>query len=149
MPLNLALFLVFLSSSSLNIHLVSLPCSHYGIFLPLFPVVTFLGHPSFTFIIFTLGCCTHICGTYLCEVKLVGVGCRRIPSGEHQGNDDLLAFPYSPAGCLLKMGMLVLEETAVRDTYRKMQRLYMYISPYPKHSLPLILDLSVYSMFLI
>lgn len=91
MASNLALII---SSSFLNIHLVSLRLarSRYHFFF-FSPVVTFLGHPSLTFIIFTLGCCTHICGAYLREVQPVGVGCSGDPSGEHQGNDDLPGVP--------------------------------------------------------
>lgn len=57
-------------------------------------------------------------------MKPVGAGCRRNPFGEHQGN-DLPAFPYAPAGALLKMGMSVLEEAAVTDTQTLVQHLYM------------------------
>lgn len=56
-----------------NIHLFSF-CHACILCFPLVPVVTFLGHPSFTFIIFTLACCTHSCATYLHRVKLVGCG---------------------------------------------------------------------------
>lgn len=60
----------------------------------------------------------------------MGVGCRRNPSGEHQGNDDLLAFPYIPAGFLLKMRMLVLKETAVTDVQTPTVKWSTYTSTY-------------------
>lgn len=58
--------------------------------------VTFLGHLSFTFIIFTLEWCVHICGSYPCARWNWERDSMEIPLGKRQGKRDLLASPLTP-----------------------------------------------------
>lgn len=93
-----------------------------------FPALTFLGHRSVTFIVSSLARRAHICGTGSVRGGMWERGAGGIPLGEHQGHDDLPAFPHAPDGFRLKSGTPVLADTAVRkhtDTYSALQHLYI------------------------